>query len=259
METDLEIVLPVVIKAGKKALEIYRDDEISTEFKTGGLSDPVSVADLAAEKILLAGILKHFPDDKIISEEAGELGPNVASRTWLLDPIDGTFNFLNKLDSGWSVAISLVEGGKTLLSINYFPALDEAVLTENKKLIKYEKHPEGDWAYDVEKAIATDKSLDLLKVAGFFDQTRSKKHPELISRLFQEIGIILTPVSGSQIVYGLLQENYDAWIIPDVEEWDWRPVSAVFEALGGTVGLVDGCGVAALTENNFNALSELIS
>ena len=263
MKTDLEIIMPAVVAAGQRSLRYYRE-EVSTEFKTGGISDPVSAADLAAEKILLEVLIKEFPDDKIVSEEAGELGVLESNRSWLLDPIDGTFNFLNGIDHGWSVALSLVEDGQTLLAINYFPVLEEAIITESGELIKYTNLDFGkaksEWMRpDVtEEDLPGDKELDQMKIAAFFDQTRSQKHSELVLKCFQEIGIICTPVSGSQTIYELLEGKHDGWIIPDVEEWDWRTVFAVFESLGGKTGLVNKCGVAALTSSNFDALSSLI-
>jgi len=64
------------------------------------------------ESFLVAELLKRYPDDGIVGEEGFVINPT-AARQWVIDPIDGTFNFVRKMDQ-WAVSIGLFENGKRL-------------------------------------------------------------------------------------------------------------------------------------------------
>ena len=92
----------------------------------------VTPADLAAEKIILKAIKKHFPDHKILSEEAGQIGSDESNYLWVVDPLDGTTNFSmgNPL---FSISIALAKNNQIVLGIIYIPFLDELYLAEKGK------------------------------------------------------------------------------------------------------------------------------
>ena len=96
--------------------------ELHVEMKPG--DEPVTVADRRASELIVAGITASFPADPIISEEltpeAGALG---APRFWLVDPIDGTKDFIRGED-GFSVMIGLVCDGKPTVGVVYQPVID---------------------------------------------------------------------------------------------------------------------------------------
>lgn len=81
---------------------------------------PVTEADLAAESAMLELLKAERPNDAILSEEAGESGES--SRRWILDPIDGTKQFLRGLPS-WATLIALREGDDTIVGLVSAPAL----------------------------------------------------------------------------------------------------------------------------------------
>jgi len=95
---------------------------LQVEMKPG--DEPVTVADRRASELIVAGISASFPTDPIISEELvpapGALG---APRFWLVDPIDGTKDFIRGED-GYSVMIGLVCDGKPTVGVVYQPAID---------------------------------------------------------------------------------------------------------------------------------------
>jgi len=95
---------------------------LQVEMKPG--DEPVTVADRRASELIVAGIAASFPADPIISEELvpapGALG---SPRFWLVDPIDGTKDFIRGED-GYSVMIGLVCDGKPTVGVVYQPAID---------------------------------------------------------------------------------------------------------------------------------------
>jgi len=89
-----------------------------------GKNDIVTEADLAAEQHIIEAISVHFPNDAIHAEEKRKDPIEGADRIWVIDPLDGTFNFSN----GWpifGVAIALLEQGVPTLGAVYLPAMQQ--------------------------------------------------------------------------------------------------------------------------------------
>jgi myo-inositol-1(or 4)-monophosphatase len=80
-------------------------------------------ADLAAEAEILDRLRRAFPEDALLSEEAGATGPS-SERQWIVDPLDGTTNYSRGLPY-FAVSIALWEGGAPAVAVVYLPVLDE--------------------------------------------------------------------------------------------------------------------------------------
>ena len=123
LQTYLEAVRNLANEAGKKILDVYH-----TEFSVKQKDDhtPVTEADLAANKIILAGLNALTPNIPIISEEEG-LAPfeerQTWSRYWLVDPLDGTREFIQR-NGEFTVNIALIENGIPILGVVYAPVLE---------------------------------------------------------------------------------------------------------------------------------------
>ena len=98
----------------------------SPETRTKSDGSPVSVADLNAEQAARDWIERRFPDDGIVGEEFPSVRPGAASR-WIIDPIDGTYTFLQGVPL-WGTLVALAEGEIVIAGAAYFPALDEIVV-----------------------------------------------------------------------------------------------------------------------------------
>ncbi|MEZ5831246.1 MAG: inositol monophosphatase family protein [Dongiaceae bacterium] len=112
----------VVREAGQFALERYRQRETLT-IERKGRQDFVSEADKACEELVAAAILRAFPGDAFLGEEGG-LRSSGGAATWIIDPIDGTSNFIAGIPV-WCVSLGLVIGGKAVLGLIYNPVTDE--------------------------------------------------------------------------------------------------------------------------------------
>jgi len=91
--------------------------------KKKGEIDLVTEADLMAEKSILEAIGRSFPDDNVLAEESGRHG-KVSDRTWLIDPLDGTTNFVHGFPF-FAVSIALEIKGQIVLGVVYNPFMDE--------------------------------------------------------------------------------------------------------------------------------------
>ena len=93
LDIRLKTAAAITRDAGKLALDFFhRRDQLEIEHK--GMQDLVSLADRQTEDVIRAGLSHAFPDDAIIGEEGGTEAAAAAGPLWIIDPIDGTMNFL---------------------------------------------------------------------------------------------------------------------------------------------------------------------
>ncbi len=107
IEKELAVAQELARKAGDFALQ-YRKGEIEIENKAD--ESPVTVADKEGEKIIVAGLQESFPEDGLLGEE-GAVKDTANHRKWIIDPIDGTRDFIRNTRA-WSVLIGLEENGR---------------------------------------------------------------------------------------------------------------------------------------------------
>lgn len=113
----------IAVDAGAAIMDIYHDpDKQKVELKDD--RSPVTQADYAAEKIILKGLARAAPNIAVISEEQVASGkfPHVGERFFLVDPLDGTKEFIAHNDE-FTVNIALIEDGEPVLGVVYAPAL----------------------------------------------------------------------------------------------------------------------------------------
>jgi 3'(2'), 5'-bisphosphate nucleotidase len=110
-------------RAGGAIMAVY-----ATDFAVSDKADssPVTVADQAAEKIILADLAAIAPGVPVVAEESVAAGhvPVIAERFFLVDPLDGTREFISRRDE-FTVNIALVEAGQPVLGVVYAPARRE--------------------------------------------------------------------------------------------------------------------------------------
>jgi 3'(2'), 5'-bisphosphate nucleotidase len=120
-ERELSRAIELARLAGAEVMRLARG-ELQVEMKPG--DEPVTVADRLASDLIVTGLATSFPDDPIISEERlGSPGAFGAPRCWLVDPIDGTKDFIRGED-GYSVMIGLACDGAPVMGVVYQPAID---------------------------------------------------------------------------------------------------------------------------------------
>lgn len=120
----LNDLVDLAVDAGRAIMEIYQGDHIEV---TGKADDsPLTLADLASHRVIVAGLNKLTPDIPVLSEEAANIAYSERQnwvRYWLIDPLDGTKEFI-KRNGEFTVNIALVENGVPILGVVYAPALN---------------------------------------------------------------------------------------------------------------------------------------
>ena len=131
MKLDLAALLPqvsaIAAAAGADIMAIYRDE---SRWDVQGKRDdsPLTAADIAANKTIVAGLKKLAPEIPVISEECDETPFSERSnwsRCWVVDPLDGTKEFIARNDE-FSVNIALVENNEAILGVVYSPVTQMA-------------------------------------------------------------------------------------------------------------------------------------
>ena len=122
IEQRLEAARRIAKEAGDLALDYFsRWDRLTIDVK--GHQDFVSEADRNVEIAVRAALAKAFPEDGIIGEE-GEPTEGSSGFTWVIDPIDGTTNFINGIPQ-WCVILACVHGGRVVVGVVHDPVHDE--------------------------------------------------------------------------------------------------------------------------------------
>ncbi len=222
-------VRKAAVEAGAAIMEVYRHGKgFDAEYKDD--DSPLTEADLAANRILVARLQELTPSVPIMAEES-DLPPWSKRKhwreCWVVDPLDGTREFLKRNDE-FTVNVGLVRDNKPVLGVVYAPALQRWY---------YAARHEGAWRQDGKKAptkLAV-KSPDAgrpLKVVG----SRSHNTPEF-DAFVGKLGETETVVMGSSLKLCLVADG-TADLYPRLgptSEWDTCAAQAVVEEAGGQV------------------------
>lgn len=125
---NLNIMIKAARKAGRSLVKDFREVE-NLQVSMKGAGDFVSKADLASEDILKTELLGARPTYGWLGEETGTTDGEDPTRRWIVDPLDGTTNFLHGMPH-WGVSIALEHKGKIVAGVVYDPAKDELFFAE---------------------------------------------------------------------------------------------------------------------------------
>lgn len=118
LQHELEIALDLAQQAGLLIMDYYQT-ALTVELKDG--EEPVTAADRAADSLIAAGLHAAFPDDGLLTEESeDDLSRLAKDRVWIVDPLDGTTEFIAK-NGEFSVQIALAVRGRPVLGVVYQP------------------------------------------------------------------------------------------------------------------------------------------
>ncbi|MDT8329254.1 MAG: inositol monophosphatase family protein [Roseovarius sp.] len=125
---NLNVMLKAARKAGRALAKDFREVE-NLQVSMKGAGDFVSRADIAAEKIIKTELMGARPTYGWLAEEGGGEEGTDPTRRWIVDPLDGTTNFLHGLPH-WAVSIALEHKGEIVAGVIYDAAKDEAFYAE---------------------------------------------------------------------------------------------------------------------------------
>lgn len=125
---NLNVMIKAARKAGRSLVKDFREVE-NLQVSMKGAGDFVSRADLAAEKIIREELTEARPNYGWLGEESAEVKGTDPTRRWIVDPLDGTTNFLHGLPH-WAVSIALEHKGEIVSAVVFDAAKDELYWAE---------------------------------------------------------------------------------------------------------------------------------
>jgi 3'(2'), 5'-bisphosphate nucleotidase len=229
-EALVEACVELAELAGQAILEIYQQDFEVLEKQD---RSPLTAADLASHRLLSRGLGELAPRIPLLSEESAEVPWNVRqgwSRYWLIDPLDGTREFVKK-NGEFTVNIALVEGGEPVLGVVHAPA---------QQRMWFATRGRGAYARDA----GQDRRLSVrapavapLRVAA------SRSHlDERTAGLLAKLDGAQTRGLGSSLKFCHIAEG-EIDLYPrfgPTSEWDTAAAQCVLECAGGAVLHLDG-------------------
>jgi len=230
-----EVLKLTVLEAGRKIMDIhshgfdvnYKDDK-----------SPVTIADEAAEKIILRDLKKNTPEIPIVAEESASSGniPEVDKIFWLVDPLDGTKEFIAKRKE-FTVNIALIENGRPTFGIVYAPALDTLYAAKNSDTAILQKVSNL-------KTLGEEQIIKVRDVpASGISAVASKSHRDAeTNALLEKYNVTDILSIGSSLKFCLVAEGRADFYprFGPTMEWDTAAGHAVLNAAGGSIIHPDG-------------------
>jgi 3'(2'), 5'-bisphosphate nucleotidase len=210
-------------------MEILRHYDQSGPVETKADNSPLTQADRASHELLTRGLHELTPDIPILSEEGKTVDPTLRqswSRFWLIDPLDGTKEFIKKTGE-FTVNIALIEAGRPTLGLVYAPVLH---------LLYWSEKNEGAWKKNGEDHPQRVRTRPARPETLTIVASRDHAGPE-VQNLLQRYPTATSRSMGSSLKFCLVAEGSADIYLRDVPtmEWDTGAAQAIVEAAGGQV------------------------
>ena len=225
MDRRLEVAIAAATAAGEVARRYFRTG-VTVEYK--GDHSPVTRADRECEQRIIEVLRAAFPDDRFVGEELGERAG--AGAKWIIDPIDGTKNFIRGIPY-FATLIGLEEDGEVTTGVIYAPATDDLLYARK-----------GYGAFDATGRLQVSRVgtlRDGLVVFGGIDIFRQTGHWHGFERLVRG--------SGRQRGFGdyfghtfIARGQAEAMVELELKPWDLAAVKIIIEEAGGRFTDLDG-------------------
>ena len=217
----MSLAADLVREAGQLATAMLAGG-LRTEYKTS-VSDVVSAADHAAEEMITARLADDRADDGVVGEE-GARRPG-RDRTWYVDPVDGTYNFLSGLPY-WCSAVGLADADGPLVGAVYFPPRDELWVGGRDAPTTLN---------GVALAELADRPLADVSVATYFHPRHLAEHDRLSSwrAVTRAAATVRMLGSASVDLAGVASGRLGIFLQANLNPWDWVPGAALVVGAGG--------------------------
>jgi myo-inositol-1(or 4)-monophosphatase len=218
---DISLAAELVREAGTLATGMLRQG-LKTRFKTS-ITDVVPAADHAAEEQISRKLLESRPDDGLVGEEGARRPGN--GRTWYVDPVDGTYNFLSGIPY-WCSAVGLMDREGPLLGAVYYPAIDQLWVggRESPTTVNGETVP-----------TLVSQPLSDVSVATYLHPRHFGNRQRLTAwqSVIASAATVRILGSASVDMAGVASGRLGVFLQANLNGWDWYPGAALVIGAGG--------------------------
>ncbi|MBU2935142.1 MULTISPECIES: inositol monophosphatase family protein [Pacificibacter] len=218
-------------EAGSLALTMRASREGLT-IDAKGPQDFVTAADLAVETLIRERIAEQFPNDAIIGEEGGRHGNTSSGEVWIIDPIDGTTNFMRGLPD-WAVSIACASEGEIVLGVIFAP--DHDLMLEGLLAGTPIARKNGAAMQPATSCTAT----EALIAVGWSPRTAFKDHAAFLAQIVAQGGEYRRSGAATIGLIGVASGWVDAYVERELNLWDAAAGIAIIRAAGGVVEAPD--------------------
>jgi fructose-1,6-bisphosphatase/inositol monophosphatase family enzyme len=221
-EAELARARGLARRAGELALRLRREG-LETEDKAD--ASPVTQADRLAEALFVQGLMESFPGDGLMGEEGAHAAAS-GGRRWIIDPIDGTRDYIrgNRL---WANFVALEVEGAIELGVCHFPALGEQYFALRGGGAWCET---GGEVRRLQSSGAADPSRAVVCMSDLkraFRQPYGPRLPAFLGRFWAVRGL-----GGAQDAMMVCSGCAELWIEPDARPWDLAPIQVIGREAG---------------------------
>lgn len=236
-QTNLHPMLNIAIKAARAAGAIINRASLDVDRLTvtsKGPNDFVTEVDQAAERIIIETLLTAYPDHAILAEESGRsMGSHTSDYVWIIDPLDGTTNFIHGFPQ-YAVSIALAFKGKVEQAVVYDPARNDLFYATK-----------GRGAFMNDKRLRVSKRIrlaDALIGTGFpFRKGDNfKRYLKIMEELMPLCAGLRRPGAAALDLCYVAAGWYDAFFETGLHPWDVAAGSLIVTEAGGLVGNFTG-------------------
>lgn len=245
-DSDAHLAQALVYNAGRLAWRL-REQGVDVSQKTDR-ADVVTDADFAAERFV-AGVLEALRGEDGIVGEEGANRESKSGRTWVIDPVDGTFNFASGFDY-WCSALALIDANGVILGAVHRPAMgytwfggrDFPTTLDSKEVT-----PLAD-------ASAEDLCLSTYLHPSCITDPKISAAWEKVAPHFATVRML---GAGSVDLSSVADGTWGAWMQHSVKDWDWYPGQALVIAAGGAARKVEAGGVEWCIAGNKQVVDQM--
>lgn len=240
---DETLAASLVTEAGALAARMLAAG-LETRYKTS-VSDVVSAADHAAEELVVRRLGEERPDDGLVGEE-GSVSPG--DRTWFIDPVDGTYNFLSGIPY-WCSAVGLVDADGPVLGAVFYPAQDQLWVGGRDRPTTLNGEP---------VPVLADVALSEISVATYFHPRRLRDNDQAAAWRAAVSAAATVRVLGSASIdlAGVASGRLGVFLQANLHPWDWHPGAALVQGAGGVTEVVPHDGNEWQIAGNARAVAE---
>ena len=224
-EEALDVALDAARAAGRILVDRFGGPAAGVRSKSSA-TDLVSEADERAEHTIVGYLRARRPDDAIVAEEGSSASGSTGVR-WLVDPLDGTINFLYGIPH-WSVAICCADAQGPLTGVVYEPLRDEVFLATR-----------GGGAFVGEARLRVTAKAELasaLVATGFaYDSEERRRQGAIVARLVGEVRDVRRAGAATLDLAYVAAGRLDGYFEAVHKPWDWMAGALLVREAGGRV------------------------
>jgi myo-inositol-1(or 4)-monophosphatase len=252
LDALLALATDLAEQAGALALSMREGVEVETTKSTP--TDVVTAADSASEALIVDGLRAARPGDGVLGEEGADDAGTTGVR-WVIDPVDGTVNFLYGLPH-WAVSIAAEVDGQVLVGVVHDPAKRETYAAVRGRGATLDGRP-------LRCTQVTDLTQALVATGFSYDSRRREAQAQHLTTVLPRVRDIRRAGAGALDLCAVAAGRVDAYYEQAMSYWDWAAGALVAREAGARVGGLRGRAegsalVVAAGPGVFDALHDLL-